>query len=105
MSAGRDLPQIHNVTYDQVGPLLDKSWHLRRHASLATDSLVHAATRQFWKEGSRSIATSMTELLADQIAVKPDVRDNTDDSQFTILTGPCGHQSRACGAFLGMTNM
>jgi len=62
-------------------------------------------TSQLWKEGSRSIATSMTELLADQIAVKPDVRDNTDDSQFTILTGPCGHQSRACGAFLGMTNM
>ncbi len=44
MSAGRDLPEVHYVTYDQIGPLLNKSWHLRRHVSLATDSLTHVAT-------------------------------------------------------------
>ena len=51
MRVGRDLPQVHNVTNDQVGPLLDKSWHLRRHASLATDSLMHVATPPSFERG------------------------------------------------------
>ena len=97
MGGGRDLPQVHNVTYDQVGPLFNKSWHLHRRSSLASDSLMHAAhppprhvlTRtgegseekgQLWEEGSRSSATSMTELLAGQIAVEPGARDNAHDT-------------------------
>ena len=35
---------------------------------------------QLWEEGSRSSATSMTELLAGQIAVEPGARDIADDT-------------------------